>query len=253
MVERSISATVEAHPKCGVSIWAPRRLRDITGFQMTTRWVNEHCEPIDKEAAVALDKLASRFAQDALRERKAGVRTLILSEENLMGGMRNNFRTGVFYPDVAQRLAAFDSLLPRSPKVVALGVRDYGAVWSSAYHYLPQVGQKPPPIDVIRHVLLDDKRGWIEVVAEIKRVWPDTEIVMWRQEDLETDLPTICGRVANLDPAMIVVPEGKINARKKSTPKPEIYSDFERKQLGHRYNRHIRRLMEDAAVSWVAA
>lgn len=252
MVERTITATIAAHPDCGVAMWAPRRLRDMHGFQMTVQRLDADGEPVDKQAAVALDQLASDIARDASAERDRGVHTLILSEENLMGGMRNNFRTKRFYPDVMRRLSAFDSLLPASPSRVALGVRDYGAVWTSAYHYLPQAGQAAPPVDAIRPVLLKDRRGWPEVVGDVHAVWPDTEVLMWRQEDLADRTRRICADVSGLPEDMIVVPDGKINARKPKTARPPVFDESERKHLSQRYNRHIRRLSDVPSVRWSA-
>lgn len=250
MVERTITATIAAHPDCGVALWAPRRLRDMEGFQATMRKLDGHVEPVDKAAAVALDGLASRFAKEMAEERAKGIKTLILSEENFMGGMRNNFRLGAFYPDIGQRLASFDSLMPMSPAKIALGVRDYGAVWTSAYHYLPQAGQTPPPLKQVRDGLLDDPRGWPEVVHSVQDLWPDTSLVIWRQEDLARDIRKICASVSGLDEDLIVVPEGRINERKPDTPRPEVFSQEERKHLTHRYNRHIRRLRDTANIQW---
>lgn len=252
MVERTITATVAAQPECGVAVWAPRRLRDMKGFQKTGQLLDDQVDPVDKAAAIALDRLASDIAHDVADERARGVRRLILSEENLMGGMRNNFRTGVFYPNVARRLAAFDTLLPTSPSLVALGVRGYGAVWTSAYHYLPQSGQVAPPLDQIRPVLLEDRRGWPDVVDDIKDVWPDARIIMWRQEDLNDNLRGVCATLAGIDPARMTVPDGKINARKDSTPRPVVFSDTELKHLSTRYVRHLRRLRADDAIVWAA-
>ncbi|MCF2871940.1 hypothetical protein L0664_12750 [Octadecabacter sp. G9-8] len=250
MVERTITATIAAHPDCGVAMWAPRRLRDMSGFQMTAQRLDDDLVPVDKKAAVALDRLASEIAHDVAQERARGVKTLIMSEENLMGGMRNNFRTKRFYPQVVRRLAAFDSILPTSPKTVALGVRDYGAVWTSAFHYLPQAGQAAPPVDTIRPVLLDDKRGWPDVVEDVGAVWADADILMWRQEDLGTNTREICAALSGLDDDMIVVPDGKINARKDDTPRPTVFSDDEKKHLSQRYKRHMRRLSDVPSVRW---
>jgi hypothetical protein len=253
MVERTLSATVAAYPDCGAAIWAPRRLRGISGFQMTTSRLDEDVEPVDKAAAVALDDVASLIARDMADEKARGVKTLILSEENFIGGMRKNFRSGVFYPDVAQRLAAFDSLLPMSPKAIALGVRDYGLVWTSAYHYLPQSGHLLPPVDTVRSALLDHDRGWPEVVEAVQDVWPDTQIIMWRQEDLEANTGNICARLTGVAPELIVIPEGKINARTETTPRPAVFSEDERKHLRRRYRQHIKQLEENPAVHWAAA
>ena len=253
MVERTITATIAAHPDCGVALWAPRRLRDMKGFQATNSRLDGDIEPVDHAAARALDALASRFAAEMAEERARGIKTLILSEENFMGGMRNNFRLGGFYPDVAKRLAAFDSLMPMSAAKIAMGVRDYGAVWTSAYHYLPQSGHTPPPVDTVRDALLKDKRGWPEVAGTVHDVWPDASLIMWRQEDLSTDIAQICAAITGLDADMIVVPEGRINARKDETPRPDVFSEDERKHLTHRYNRHVRRLKGDAGLIWAGS
>ena len=250
MVERTITATIAAHPDCGVAMWGPRHLRDIKGFQATTNRLDDDAEPVSKAAAVALDALASQIAADVAQERARGITTLILSEENFMGSMGNNFRTMRFYPDVARRLAAFDSLLPMSPRRVALGVREYGAVWSSAFHYLPQVGKASPPAQEASDALMSDRRGWGEVVADVNTVWPDTQILMWQQEHLSSDITEICAAITGLSVDQIVVPEGKINARKDSTPHVDVFSAEDQKHLSHRFNRHIRRMKDAQVAVW---
>lgn len=253
MVERTITASIAADPDCGVAMWAPRRLRDMSGFQRTVQRLDDQMEPVDKDAAVALDRLASDIARDAAKERARGINRLILSEENFMGGMRNNFRTGRFYGDTARRLRAFDSVLPASPTVVALGVRDYGMVWTSAYQYLPQVGQAAPPLDSIRDVLLGHKRGWPEVIEAVQTVWPDTEIMVWSQEELGENIAQICAVVAGMTTAQIVVPDGRINERKVKTLGPPVFTDEEHALLSGRYRRHIKRIKRIPAVRWAVA
>lgn len=251
MVERTITATIAAHPDCGVALWPPRRLRDMEGFQATTRRLDADAEPINKAAAVALETLASRISAEMAEEQGRRIKTLILSEENFIGGMRNNFRSGKFYPDVAQRLAAFDILLPISPNTIALGVRDYGTVWTSAYNYLPQTGHNTPPLGRVRGALLDGKRGWPKVALAARDVWPDAALLMWQQEHLEQDIANICAQVSGLDRDMIVVPEGRINARTLDDAQQEVFSVEERKHLTKRYNRHIRRMKTEGVAHWV--
>lgn len=251
LVAQAVAASVDAQPKCGVAIWPPRRLRDMPGFQSTVSRLDRDAEPISKEAAIALDGLASDITRQMAQEQARGITRLILSEENFMGGMRNNFNTGTFYPDVARRLASFDSLLPTSPKIVALGVRDYGAVWTSAYYYQAQVGKEPPEAQSIHDVLLDSRRGWPEVIAAIQEVWPDTEILLWRQEDLAQGAAAVCAALTGLEAGQISVPGEQVNARRK-TAQPPLFTQAEAKHLSQRYTRHIRRLKEQPGLRWVA-
>lgn len=249
-VERTITGTIAAKPDCGVALWAPRRLRDIEGFQAVTRRLDGNAEPVDKDAAVALDGLASRLARDAAQERSRGVKTLILSEENMMGGMRNNFRTGTFYGDVGRRLAGFDSVLPASPRRVALGVREYGAVWTSAYHYLPQSGHTPPPAALVREAMMDSPRGWPDVVADVQKLWPDAEVVIWQQERLNNRLSEICGRISGLPHDLFSAPKERINARVEPEQQDDLFSPEDRKHLRQRYNRHMAQLRDQGDVVW---
>jgi hypothetical protein len=251
MVAQSLAATIAAHPECGVALWGPSRLRDIPGFQVTTQRLDDDIDPIDRAAAIGLDQLASIIARDVAKERARGIRRLILSEENFIGGMRNNFQTGVFYPDVAHRLASFDSLLPMSPKQVALGVREYGAVWTSAYHYMPQSGRGVPDIAQARTPLLDRKRGWPQVADAAREIWPDAEMMMWQQEHLEMSGAQICAQIMGLTPDQIFMPSEKVNARKPTTERPEVFSAKEQKQLSQRYNRHLRQMRFAGDSLWV--
>ena len=251
MVAQSLAATIATHPDCGVALWGPRRLRDIPGFQVATQRLDEDMEPINKTAAIGLDQLASLIARDVAKERDRGIHKLILSEENFIGGMRNNFQTGVFYPDVAHRLASFDSLLPMSPLRVALGVREYGAVWTSAYHYQPQSGRDVPDLARARATLMDHKRGWPEVANAARKVWPDAEVMMWQQEHLVSSGAQICAQIMGLRADQIVMPTGKVNARKLTTARPTVFSSEERKHLTHRYNRHLRRMQSAGNILWV--
>lgn len=121
MVAQSLASSIAAHPDCDVAPWRPRRLCDILEFRVATKRLDEDIEPIDKKAAIGLDQPSSLIESDVAKERDRGIHTLISSEENFTGGMRNNFQTGVVYPDVAHRLASFDSLLPLSPMRMPLG------------------------------------------------------------------------------------------------------------------------------------
>ncbi|AGI66850.1 hypothetical protein OAN307_c11480 [Octadecabacter antarcticus 307] len=251
MVAQSLAATIAAHPDCGVALWGPRRLRDIPGFQVATQRLDEDIDPIDKTAAIGLDQVASLIARDVALERERGIHTLILSEENFIGGMRNNFQTCEFYPDVAHRLASFDSLLPMSPMRVVLGVREYGAVWTSAYHYQPQSGRDFPDLERARTTLLDNKRGWPEVANAVREVWPDAGLIMWQQEHLVMSGAQICAQIMGLSADQIVISTGKVNALKSTSARPEVFSAQEQKHLSHRYNRHLRRLRSSADCLWI--
>ncbi len=250
MVQQAMIATAKAHPDCGVAVWPPSRMRRIEGFNAATHHVDADVEPLNTASAVALDALASRIALGVAKERDRGIRTLIMSEENFLGGMPQNLGTGGFYANAAQRLECYDTLLPLSPSRVALAVRDYGSVWESAYNFLPPDRFEKLDLETVRSGLLNDKRGWPEVVEDARAVWPDATFVMWQQEKLNKDARAVCAQLMGLHEDQIVLPKGRANAGKKRVGRSVVFTPEERKHLSHRYNRHLRRL-EDLPLRWL--
>jgi hypothetical protein len=134
---------------------------------------------------------------------------------------------------------------------VALGVREYGAVWTSAYHYQPQSGRDVPDIARACTTLMNNKRGWPQVANAAREVWPDADVMMWQQEHLALRGAQICAQVMGLSADQIVMPDGKVNARKSKSARPTVFSNKERKRLLSRYNRHLRRMKSAGDSLWV--
>lgn len=250
MVEWTLRDTLAAHPEAGVALWAPRRLRDMPGLQLAMSKCGPDGEPEDAEAAQFLDQVASFMAGELAKERDKGTKRLILSEENFLGGMRRNLFAGTFYRDVVRRLSALDRVLPQHPVHVAMGLRNYGSVWTSAYHYTAQQGKKLPTVAQAKGELLTKKRGWPDVMEDVRRVWHDTGLIVWQQESLADNLPWIGSAIVGLPPDAVVVPDGKINARKKDGGRPDLFDADETRHLTHRYNRHLRRMRADPSLQW---
>lgn len=251
MVEWTLRETIAAHPDAKVALWAPRRMRDIPGMKVAMSKVGGYGEPTDPEAVRLLEDLASLLAHDMAEERDAGTKRLIISEENFLGSMRRNLFDGTFYTDVLRRMSCLDSLLPKSPDVVALGVRDYGSVWTSAFQYSAQKGKRLPALADARDGMIANRRGWPEVVADVKSVWPESGMYLWQQETLAENLKRIVSSLTEIAVDDVVVPEGQINARKSKGAQPEMFDAQDRKHLSHRYNRHLRRMRGDLASAWV--
>lgn len=250
MIEWTIRETLAAHPDAGVALWAPRRVRDVPGLQVALSKVGGDGNPSDPEAAQLLEALSARLAQDMAQERDRGVKRLIISEENFLGSMRRNLFEGRFYMDVARRLTCLDSLLPQSPDMVAMGLREYGAVWTSAYQYSAQKRKKLPPVADAAEGLMARKRGWPAVIEDVRSVWPNCGLCLWQQETLGDNLRRITAALTGLPEDDVVVPSGQINARKSKGPQPELFDPQGRKHLSQRYRRHLRRMRAQEGVVW---
>ncbi len=246
--EQTIQRTIEQHPACGVAIWGPARLRAIPGFSS----VNKLTHAIGAQGSLEqLSEVAKRLADEWEEERARGTQTLILSEENILGKMSQNFRDGQFYSGVAQRLLTYANILPSPVTTVALGIRSYSAVWSSAYFYSEQRKRPLPPQQDARQALLDTDRGWYHVTRDIRRVFSDVPIVIWDQAKIATDLDTICAAVTGLRTEDIVLPDSKINARKPSKSQKSVFEEADLKPLTQRYTRHVNRIKRSEGLRWV--
>lgn len=249
-IERSIAASIAKQAaltsadRANIGLWPPRFLRDIKGFQSAFR---DFHAASDRAAALRFDALAARIASALAAEAAQGTTRLILSEENLIGGMRQNFETGQFYPMAEARLHCHGALFPR-PNMIALGLRDYGAVWTSAFHYLPQTGHKQAPAAQACTAMMEDDRGWPALVDAVKQAWPGVPILVWDHADLAQYSARICARMTGLSANEIALPDGHINARTK--PGTALFTKAQNAVLAERYAHDLAVLRADPALSW---
>lgn len=101
---------------------------------------------------------------------------LIFSEENLIGAMESNLLNLEFYPKAMTQVSKFISLLPDEAEIV-ISVRNYRTYFSSIYTYnfMKTIYQD---FSHFKDHLLKMKRGWYDVVSEIRSALPNTKITV---------------------------------------------------------------------------
>ena len=251
MLEKTLLATLKAHPDCGVALWRPRKLRAMKGFKAAAKHFDDQGDPKDAFDRFVLEELKDKLADEFDLERQRGVKTLIVSEENILGTMKRNFTERAFYQGAARRLKIYADLLPKTPRKIAMGVREYSSVWTSAYFYSKERANDLPAPDEMRLAMIADDRGWLNVTRDIQSVWPDAPIQMWRQEDLADHITSICASITDLDTNMIVVPDGKINARAPTYSTQILFEKNDLVPLSARYKRHLRRINRGQGIEWI--
>ena len=168
-IEQCLSRNLSRLAGDGVQVWKPHALRKMPGFAAA---------PGLGEADFAQAKAGFAKAVSA-----SGARKLVISEENMLGAMDVNLRTGVLYPRAKERLAAYAAFFPVAPRRVALGIRSYASFWLSCYLYV--LRRRPlPPFEQLASALASLPRGWRDVVADVRLVFPDAEICLWQMEAL---------------------------------------------------------------------
>lgn len=159
---------------CGVGYWGPDVTRDgtLTGVIPL---------PGGESATRQMERARGRIALRLAQARKAGLRRIVVSDENMIGAARRNLRQGQLYDGAGERMArfayAFDGRITRA----ALSVRGQDAWWSSALaygvargHRLPETGDLDRLVTVNRH--------WRDMIHDIACALPDVDLVVLPHE-----------------------------------------------------------------------
>jgi len=106
----------------------------------------------------------------------AGLETVVISDENLLGFLNSIFSHGEFYPDTARRLAKLRAMLPVDPVKIVVAIRPYDSFFASAYGRWLAPGRMVLPRATVAELVLGLTRGWGDVLADIAEVFPDSEM-----------------------------------------------------------------------------
>lgn len=179
----------------------PKRLRPIFKAAPSPRYTTSLGRRIAARAW-ALEQLIGS-ARDLGRQR------LIISEEQLIGSLRFVLQGRGLYRDIAREVRAASQALDGQPVRVMFAVRSYDSFYISAWgQMLRGSGYQPFTADV-RDQLLESRRGWPEVLADLMRALPrGSELTVWRYERLRKSLPRILSRMLGEAAARAIEPFG---------------------------------------------
>lgn len=166
----SLQAYIRRHADqlraCGVAFWGPQRTRKglFSGIQPTAG--------LDLDAA---RKARGRIMLQLDKAARSGVKTLLVSDENLMGSVRMNMRTGRLYPDVGERLSRYICGFDGTVDKVVMSVRSLDQYWSSAIAYGVGRGQRLPTLARCR-AIANSPRSWRDVIGDVACAAPKSEV-----------------------------------------------------------------------------
>jgi hypothetical protein len=124
------------------------------------------------------DRAALRAAVDGARAE--GAARLFVSEENMLGTPRHNLQRRALYPRAGQRMARFAAAFGRVDRAV-IQIRALDTYWTSLLAYLVPRGAAVPDGTTLGGIL-QGGRGWREVIADVARAMPGTELVVSTHE-----------------------------------------------------------------------
>jgi hypothetical protein len=153
-----------------LALWGPRRTR--AGL---FRGLQPGAVPVPGRDPA--QRGIGRVKLGCLREAANGTQTLLVSDENMLGTMRENLRLGALYPAAGERVARYGAAFDTRVSDVVISIRALEWYWPSVIGYgLTRGLGLPKPAKLDR--LACDARGWRDVVTDVAcaageqvRVW----------------------------------------------------------------------------------
>lgn len=152
----------------GVGYWGPLRTRQglFAGL-------------IPAQGAAASDKrqlrAEGRVKMQLARSAQNDVRKLVVSDENMIGTVRQNLRAQALYPALGERMARFARAFEGRLSRVALCIRAQDLFWSSSLAYGVERGHPMMSPEKCAS-FAQSKRSWRDVITDLACALPGTDI-----------------------------------------------------------------------------
>ncbi|SCZ54341.1 hypothetical protein SAMN04488118_102279 [Epibacterium ulvae] len=152
----------------GVGYWGPNQTRRGL-FQGVLP--GPQTSPDDDQAERARGRVQLKLAA----ERATGFQQLVISDENLMGSMRQNLHIGGLYSDVGERMARFAATFDDQLTDVVLNIRSLDHYWASALTYGVARGFPFPNKNTLDRYARAT-RSWRDVITDVALALPDVNL-----------------------------------------------------------------------------
>ncbi|MEL7176449.1 MAG: hypothetical protein AAGK28_07990 [Pseudomonadota bacterium] len=164
--------------RLGIVSWRPKRLRKGMMSGLLGR-----PDQITAYGFKRAQRSCGLIRMETDRMAKLGVEHLIVSEENMIGAMRNNLRHERLYPGLATRMERFRGAFADTCTRIVLAVRSYDEYWASSLGYAVAAGQSVPSNGQLDRLVTQPRR-WRHLVTELSDAFPAAHIMVWPFEAL---------------------------------------------------------------------
>lgn len=178
-----LGANTAALAAQGIAVWGP----DLTRAGLFAGLIRRPCHVTDDDRELAA-QASDLIRQEIDRLRESGHTCLIVTEENMIGTMRNNITERRLYPDAKERLRRIDVAFGGAVTHMALGIRCYDTLWASAVSFSVARGHGVPSPDAI-NALVGQPRGWRDVIRSSQAAVPDRPVTVWPFESFAGAAP----------------------------------------------------------------
>ncbi len=172
-LQRTLHKNREKLTKNDITYWGPKTTRGgvFTGLLQVRPAESERLRRNVMRSRALIGLRLEKMSQK-------GRKTLLVSEENILGSMRTNLRTRTLYPGLEERLSRFSEVFGARCTRVGMAVRPYEDYWASSLAYTLRSGQNWLDRRAIE-ALVEQPRNWRDVVQDVTRAFPNAEVVVW--------------------------------------------------------------------------
>lgn len=156
--------------EAGLGFWGPGRTRKglLTGV-IPSGWPSFGRDQ-EKRAS-------GRIQLELDRAENRGLKTLLISEENMIGSVRGAHRDCKLYSAIGERMARYNWAFEDRVSKVVLTIRSHELWWSSALAYAVQRGASVVQAGDCGDIL-DNSRSWRHVITDLACAMPEAEVLV---------------------------------------------------------------------------
>ncbi len=154
----------DALSRQGVGFWGPRVTRRGLHAGLMENFGNEGLGARPQALSDKLDRASHQ-----------NIQKLVVSDENMLGSVRQNIRDGALYPRAAERLRNFGRAYEHCVSAVLFSPRSLETYWCSALAYGVGRGVAVPDRRALRAMALA-RRGWRDVICDISAALPGVDL-----------------------------------------------------------------------------
>lgn len=162
----------------GIAVWGPEKTREglFSGLIKNP----DRLTPEDERRA---QRSGGVIAIELQRAAEAGMHTVIVTEENMMGAMPNNIYARRLYPHAHERLSRMAAAFGDAPTRVVMGIRSYDRHWASQLGFFVKQGFGLPDPAALSELAAQPIR-WMRVIRQMAAAFPRTTRIVWPFEGL---------------------------------------------------------------------
>lgn len=154
--------------KSGLGFWGPTRTRSGLFSGITPQGGFGTAES-------QLSRVRRRIAMGRAQCAQNGLHTLLVSEENALGGPQDNVRKRALYPGAGERLARYHAAFDGRVSHVLLTIRALDFYWASIIGFCVGRGLPMPGAHSIDSIART-ARSWRDVIIDMRCAMPDIPI-----------------------------------------------------------------------------